>query len=122
MKKILKRFKLSYFLPNIIVSGAFPFIFAMRAPKAERLLKFTNALTIVGLIMIIFGVIYHLYLKGDFDITQYLAKRSMDAKNTKPFDAYMEDKEDKKKELFNYPLLVGFLFIGISVVITYTCF
>jgi len=121
MRHFFQGFKISHFIPNLIISTAFPVVFTIGSAVNERLLNFINALTIVGLVLIIFGVVYHLYRKGDFDITQYILNRSMN-KNAKPYDAYMEDKEEKRKETFNYPLLIGILFLIVSIIVAYTCF
>ena len=61
---------------HLIVTLIYPVFRALTAEKSG-LLIFTDALTIIGLIMIAGGVIYALFLHGDFDISGFLLKRGV---------------------------------------------
>ena len=114
-----RNFKLSGFLPNFIIAMAYPAVRALSS-EASRLLHLVNAMTVIGLVMIILGVLYNLVLKGDFDITRFIADRAM--KHTqKGYKAYKEDREDEREGSFNYPLFVGIILIAASIVLSRFC-
>lgn len=88
----------------------------------NKLLKFIDALTIMGFVFLIIGVIYSLVRHGDFDITEYVAKRSLRKGDIKPYDAFKEDKKESRKDRFNYPFcvcLLLFLAAGLLTVFVY---
>ena len=88
----------------------------------NKLLKFIDALTIMGFVFLIIGVIYSLVRHGDFDITEYVAKRSLRKGDIKPYDAFKEDKKESRKDRLNYPFcvcLLLFLAAGLLTVFVY---
>ncbi len=88
----------------------------------NKLLKFIDALTIMGFVFLIIGVIYSLVRHGDFDITEYVAKRSLRKGDVKPYDAFKADKKESRKDRFNYPFCVCillFLSAGLLTVFVY---
>lgn len=111
----LKNIKLKNLVPGIIIVLAYPFIKAYRADGSE-LLVFMDALTIISIVLIIFGIIYRLYLKGDFDLTGYFFKRSIMKDTSVSYDKFMKDAQYEKKDSFNYPLFLGIIFLIISVI------
>ena len=71
MKKLIKRFKNikpQTLLVHAVVTLLYLFARAVMA-SSQRLLIFTDCMTIVAAILLIAGVIYSLYLHGDFDIS-----------------------------------------------------
>ena len=83
----------------------------------EKLLKFIDAMTIVGLVFLVFGVVLSMVNHGDFDIMEYVTRRSassMKHETIKPFQAFKEDKNEKRKDSVNYPFLTGILMLLIA--------
>ena len=101
---------------HLIVTLLYP---AFRAFTAEKngLLVFTDALTVTGLVMIIGGIIYALFLHGDFDISSFLLKRGVQKEPTQTYRAYLYEVYEKRESAFNYPLFVGLLYVVISILL-----
>ena len=78
MKKLKNRFKNikpQTLLTHVIVTLLYPLARVVMA-SSRRLLIFTDCLTIVAAILLIAGVVYSLYLHGDFDISSYVMRRA----------------------------------------------
>lgn len=110
----LKNFKFSHFLPNFIISFAYP-LARLLTGKEKAVVAFLDALTVIGLLNVLFGIINNLYLHGDFDISRYFMQKKLNKSNV-PFDKFIADEKAKEKDSFNYPLLIGLLFLIISLV------
>lgn len=130
--KKLKNIKPGTLLTHVIISLAYP---AVRAFTVERngLMTFTNALTIIGLIMLIIGIVYSMNLHGDFDLSRYYLQRGVRSfrlfaprrvegfnQNQDPSD-FLRSCKEKRANAFNYPLFLGILYVLVSVVIAF-CF
>ncbi len=115
-----KNIRLRPLISHLVVTLLYP---AVRAAIAEnnRLLLFTDAITITGLVMIAGGVIYALFLHGDFDISGYLMKGGIQKEQNKPFRAYLFEVYEKREGAFNYPLFLGLVYIAAALFISY-CF
>ena len=86
-----------------------------------KLLKFIDAMTIVGLVLLIYGIVLSLVNHGDFDIMEYVTRRSassMKHEKIKPFAAFQEDKNEKRKDSVNYPFLTGVFMLLASGLLT----
>ena len=139
---MLKRFKninIRVLISHLIVTLAYPAVRAAAAQQnrlqvftdavtvkayvseSSRLLVFTDAVTIIAYILIIGGIVYSLYLHGDFDISGFFLKRGVKSDDNKNFDAYMTDRKEKREAAFNYPLFLGIVYLIAAVVISY-CF
>lgn len=120
---MLKRFKninIRVLISHLIVTLAYPAVKAY-VSESSRLLVFTDAVTIIAYILIIGGIVYSLYLHGDFDISGFFLKRGAKSDENKNFDAYMTDRKEKREAAFNYPLFLGIVYLIAAVVISY-CF
>ena len=115
-----KNIKISTLLLNILVAAAYPLL-KTYISSSNRMLIFTDCLTIMSFIMIVLGIFYSFYLKGDFDVTSYVMNRSVN-KGTKPVQAYLADSKKTREESFNYPLFVGLLFLLTSLILCNTQF
>lgn len=82
--------------------------------SGRSLLKLMDAMTVTGLLFLIAGVVFSLVQHGDFDITEYVAKRSLRKGNIKPFDAFRSDKKEERKDRINYPFFTGLLLLAAS--------
>ncbi len=109
--------KIKNLLVCLLVSSLYP-IYKYVSSANDKLMHFINAATIVGLVMLILGVLYSLMLHGDFDITEYVAKRAMSKKQMKPYKAFKEDKKEEREGRINYPLFVGLILLAAAAILT----
>ena len=109
-------FKLKALLPYLSIAIIYPVISLITAD--QKLLKFIDAMTITGAVFLILGIIGNLTRHGDFDITEYIARRSLRRGGMKSFSAFREDKEEKRKDSTNYPFLTGLILLAVSAVMS----
>ncbi len=115
MKNLFESFrniKLRTLAVAVPVTLAYP---AIRAATAEhdRMRIFSDTLLITSLVLILFGVLFSFYKKGDFDIMSYMLRRSAE-KNVKPFEEFKKDSDDERRKIFNYPLWLGILYLTVA--------
>ena len=118
MFKRFKNIKLTALIGHLVVTLAYP---AVRSARAEgnRLLLFTNALTIISLLMIVVGIFYSFILHGDLDRARYTFSRGLTNGIVKPFDVYEKEVKKDREDAFNYPLWLGILYLIVSAVLAY---
>ena len=124
----LKRIKPTLLITHLIITLAYPAVRAFRA-ESNRLLVFTDALTIVALVLLIGGILYSLVLHGFFDATNYFMQRgirsfrfgrhSKELDQGKSIDEYLREVREKREDAFNYPLFLGIVYLLASVVLAY---
>lgn len=107
----IKAFRLSSFIPNLVIALCYPII--KTCISENKLLVFSDSCIIVGLLFTVIGIFNLLYLSGDFDITAYITSKFL-LKENRSFDTYESDAHEKRKDSFNYPLLTGILLVIIS--------
>lgn len=112
-----KNFRLWNWLGFLLIACLYP-AFAYVSNKENPLLAFINALTIVGIVFVVMGIILSLVVHGDFDITEYVARRAVNKKHMKSYEAFKADKQEKREDHFNYPLLTGIFMIVVSALLT----
>lgn len=117
MLKRFKNIKRTVLLAHIPVTLAYPLYKAFTSEN--RLLVFSDVLTIVAMILLIAGVIYSLVLHGDFDIAGFALKRGIRSKEQQTYAAYRQDKQEKHGSAFNYPLFLGLVYLAVSAFIAY---
>lgn len=110
-----KNLKASTLTAHLIVGLAYPII-KTAISEYNKLMIFTDCLTIVSFLMLIFGIIYSMYLKGDFDRMKASVIKST-TKTIKPIDAILEDEKAEREEGFNYPLLAGIIFLVTAIIL-----
>ena len=105
-------------LIQLIITLGYP---AAKAAISDynRLLIFTDAMTIIAALLLIAGVFYALYLHGDFDISGFLLKRGTRRNGKQSFEAYKDDKKQEREEAFNYPLFLAIVYFAAAVVLAY---
>lgn len=116
MKKIKKRFKNlkpQTLLTHVIVTLLYPLARAIIA-SSQRLLIFLDSLTIIAAILLIAGIIYSLYLHGDFDISSYVMRRARSNAPKQSFETYKANQKERREASFNYPLFLGIVYIVLS--------
>ena len=115
-----RSFRLRPFLSWLLPALLYPVYVWVTAEN--KLLKFIDALTVTGFVFLVIGIIFSLIRHGDFDITEYVARRSLRKGDIKPFEAFKDDKKESRKDRFNYPFCVCvllFLAAGILTVFVY---
>ena len=118
MFKRFKNIKASALIGHLVVTLAYPVVRFARA-EGNRLLMFTNALTIIGLILIVMGIFYSFVLHGDLDHVRYTFTRGLSRGIVKDYDAYEQDVKKDREDAFNYPLWLGILYVIVSAVLAY---
>ena len=114
----LKNINLLVLLSHLLITLAYPAVKAYTS-ESSRLLVFTDAITIIAYILLIGGIVYSLYLHGDFDISSFFLKRGVKKDDKQSYEAYMADRKEKREAAFNYPLFLGIVYILIAIVISY---
>lgn len=112
----IKNFRWQNFLVVSLYVITYPALKAFTS-GGNRLLVFLDVLTIVSMVMVLIGVLNHLYLKGDFDATRYIFVRKRSGKEI-DYDRYIKEKREQKKDRFNYPLFTGLFYLALSYVIS----
>ena len=107
-----KNFKWQNFLIVSLYVITYPALKAFTS-EGNRLLVFLDVMTIVSTVMVLIGVLNHLYLKGDFDATHYVFVRKMSGKEI-DYDKYIQEKREQKKDRFNYPLFTGLFYLVLA--------
>ena len=129
MFKRFRNIRIRPLVSHLIVTLGYPVARTIVA-GSNRLQLFTDAMTIIAVILLIGGVVYGLVLHGDFDISGFVLKRGMRRGIRHPdmqdlrekpqsFDAYMAEKKEKREEAFNYPLFLGIVYILAAIFIAY---
>ena len=118
MLERFKNVKLRDLLIHLIVSLAYPVVRAVTA-SGSKLLVFTDSLLIIALMLLLFGVIFSMYLHGDFDKSAFLFKRGIDRNAPPSYEKYMEDKNKEREDAFNYPLFLGIAYLVVVLILSY---
>ena len=127
MIKKLKNIKLRTLLIHLIVTLAYPAAKGIRAPL-NGLQLFTDAMTIIAIVLILIGLLYSFYLHGDFDVASYAVRRGMkrgqrggtEQEAQESFQQYVDKMNEEREEAFNYPLFLGLVYLAVSAVIAYS--
>lgn len=87
----------------------------------NRLLIFTDTLTIIAALLLIAGVLYALYLHGDFDISSFLFRRGIqrDQARRQSFETFKANRREERENSFNYPLFLGLVYVIVALVLAY---
>ena len=130
MFKRLKNIRPALLISHIVITLSYPAVRAFNAPR-NRLLIFTDAMTIVALILVILGILYAMVLHGDFDISSYylqhgarsvryaFTRRGAEEQEKKSIDEFILEAREKRENSFNYPLFLGIVYLIASLVIAY---
>ncbi len=113
-----KRAKLRVLLSHLIITLSYPAARALTAPD-HRLLRFTDAITITALVLLIGGLIYSMILHGDFDISTFVFRRGAQKEMKQDFRTYKSEQEEKRAEAFNYPLILGLFYLVLAAILAW---
>lgn len=86
--------------------------------SGNMMIKLIDAMTVTGLVFVILGIVYSMIRHGDFDIAEYVTRRTLNKGNVKPFKAFKEDKKEERKDSMNYPFFTGLLLLICSAVLS----
>ena len=130
MFKKFKNIQPGVLFSHVIITLAYPAVKAFLSPS-RRLLIFTDAMTIVALVLVILGIVYTMVLHGDFDIGSYFLQRSgrslariftrsgKEEASQEDLAAFLRDAREKREEAFNYPLFLGVVYLIAAGVLAY---
>lgn len=131
MFKKMKNIRPSMLISHLIITLVYPLAAALRAEQ-NRLLVFTDAMTIVSLLLVIVGIIYSLVLHGDFDVSNYYlqhsgrsiarrfaVRRGAQMQQEEDIAKFISDAREKREGAFNYPLFLGIVYLLAAVIIAY---
>ena len=118
MKKIFSKINPRILIVHLIITLGYPAARAFSAEK-NRLMLFTDSVTIIALVLLIGGIIYALLLRGDFDISGFLMHRGMHVNTEETYKMFKESQKQKREDAFNYPLFLGILYLIVSAVIAW---
>ena len=110
--------KIRVLIIHLIITLAYP---AAKAFISEynRLMIFSDALTIIALILTALGIGYTFVLHGDFDRAGFYFLRGIRNTRVQTYRDYSEEAEEKREDAFNYPLFLGIVYLLVSVFIAY---
>ena len=131
MFKRMKNIRPSMLISHLIITLVYPLAAALRAEQ-NRLLVFTDAMTIVSLLLVIVGIIYSMVLHGDFDVSNYYlqhsgrsiarrfaVRRGAQMQQEEDIAKFISDAREKREGVFNYPLFLGIVYLLAAVIIAY---
>ena len=122
----LKKIKPGLLTAHVVITLGYPAVRAFLAER-NRLQVFTDAMTIVALILLIGGILYAMVLRGSFDLSNYFLQRGfrsfryrgIDLNQKQTVQEFLENAREKRADAFNYPLFLGILYLIASIVIAY---
>ena len=112
-----RSFRLKNFAVYFLAAVIYP-AYAFISSGDNRMLKLIDALTVTGLVFLIVGIVYSMIRHGDFDIAEYVSRRSWRKGDIKPFKAFKEDKKEERKDSMNYPFFTSLLLLLAAAVLT----
>ena len=114
MKKIFKGFRVKHFITHLLLCLAYPII--KTSISTNKMLVFSDTSFIMSLLFIFAGVFYNASLKGDYDIHEYVAVRSFFKKQNQDLRTFINTKNEKREERFNYLLFVGIIVLIVAII------
>lgn len=119
-KQRLHAMKPRLLIVQLIITLSYP-IAKAAISEYNRLLIFTDSLTIIAAVLLIAGVLYSLYLHGDFDITSFLFRRGVQRGQARrqSFETFKANRREERENSFNYPLFLGLVYIIVALVLAY---
>ena len=118
LKNRFRNIKPRLLITQLIVTLIYP-VAKAAISDYNRLLIFTDSLTIIAAVLLIAGIVYSLVLHGDFDISGFVLKRGLERKEKHSFTAYMEDRKQEREDAFNYPLFLSALYFAAVLILAY---
>lgn len=102
---------------HLAVTLAYPVYKALSAPRGA-LLAFTDALTVIALVLTVCGIVYALALRGDLDVSGYVFRRGLWG-DRQSYRTYRANRKEEREAAFNYPLFLGLVYLLAAGVLAY---
>ena len=118
LKLSIKNLNPRVLLTHIIITLGYPAAKAF-VTEGNKLQVFTDAMTIIAMVLLIGGVVYALILHGDYDIAGFIVKRGANSKEELNYQSYKKEQKEKREEAFNYPLFLAIVYLIASAIISY---
>lgn len=118
LKLNIKNLNPRVLLTHIIITLGYPAAKAF-VTEGNKLQVFTDAMTIIAMVLLIGGVVYALILHGDYDIAGFIVKRGANSKEELNYQSYKKEQKEKREEAFNYPLFLAIVYLIASAIIAY---
>lgn len=120
MKRRFKNIKVPTLAAHFLITLGYPVMKGLTA-EGKGLLVFTDVLTIMAGLLLIVGIFYALYQKGDFDRSAYRLQQGVRRGETpQSMESFLEDRQEKRENSFNYPLFVGLVYVVVALILAYT--
>lgn len=118
MFKSFRNIRPGVLIAHLLITLAYPLAKAIRAPKG-RLLVFADTLTIIALVLVIFGILYSIVLHGDFDRSGFVVWRGLRRGPQPDYARYEERRKEEREAAFNYPLFLGLFYLLVCAVLAW---
>ena len=118
LKLNIKNLNPRVLLTHIIITLGYPAAKAF-VTEGNKLQVFTDAMTIIAMVLLIGGVVYALILHGDYDIAGFVVKRGANSNEELNYQSYKKDQKEKRAEAFDYPLFLAIVYLIASAIIAY---
>ena len=120
MFKRFRNIKPGTMLSHLIITLAYPAGKAFVSDQ-NRLLIFTDTMTIIALILVVCGLVYASVLQGDWDLSGFVFRRGLWLGQAPKdnYRAYSADRKAAREAAFNYPLFLGLLYLAAAAVLAY---
>ena len=103
---------------HLAVTLAYPLYKALTAPN-NALLAFTDALTIIALVLVVCGIVNALALRGDLDVSGYVFRRGLWGDRQQSYQTYRANRKEEREAAFNYPLFLGLVYLLAAGILAY---
>ena len=114
MIRRLKKINPRVLMSHLIITLAYPIAKGITAER-NGLTVFTDAMTIIALVLVIGGIAYSFVLKGDFDISSFTFRKGLRKKDSDKdrtdFRKFESRRREDREKSFNYPLFLGILYL-----------
>lgn len=111
-----KNLKIKNLLLNLFICFLYP-LFRLIVSN-NKMLALSDSCFILGLLLVLLGGVNILLIHGDLDITGYIANRAFNKDSTQDYKAFKKEREAKRKDSFNYPLLCGIILLLIAYIVS----
>jgi len=111
-----KNFRLLTLIEILIVSFIYPFV-KMFISSSNKTLILSDTIIIEALVLLLFGLIFHLYQKGNFRYSFIIFNKI--SHNNISNDKFLKDDQVKRESSFNYSLFASLILFAIGLFIAY---
>lgn len=118
--KSLKNIKPLTLLIYIVITMIIPVTRTLLAEE-QKLLVFTNTITLVALPLLLSGFYYHSYLDNETNVGNFIVRNGLAPHSReKSYKVYRESLREQQAHAFNYSLFLGVIYMILAAVIACT--